>query len=158
ATTLNNSIVANNVGGDCGGAATSAGFNLDSDGSCGLSGAGDIPSGLANLGPLQVNAPGHTTTHALLSGSQAIDAGNCSGGTITADQRGVARPQGPACDIGAFELEQTVVVYPFSGFFQPVDNTPTLNVVKAGSGIPVKFSLSGNLGLNILLAGYPQST
>ena len=49
------------------------------------------------------------------------------------------------------------VTYNFSGFFQPVDNLPTLNVVKAGSAIPVKFSLNGNQGLNIFEAGYPSS-
>jgi predicted extracellular nuclease len=47
--------------------------------------------------------------------------------------------------------------YDFTGFFQPVDNIPALNVVKAGSGIPVKFSLSGDQGLNIFFDGYPQS-
>jgi len=45
----------------------------------------------------------------------------------------------------------------FYGFFQPVDNLPTLNVVKAGSAIPVKFSLNGDQGLNIFAAGYPSS-
>jgi hypothetical protein len=49
------------------------------------------------------------------------------------------------------------VNYHFTGFFQPVDNIPTYNVVKAGSAVPVKFSLCGNLGLNILFANYPQS-
>jgi Domain of unknown function (DUF4082) len=48
--------------------------------------------------------------------------------------------------------------YNFSGFFQPVDNTPTLNVAKAGSAIPVKFSLGGDQGLNIFQTGYPQAT
>jgi hypothetical protein len=47
--------------------------------------------------------------------------------------------------------------YQFSGFFQPADNLPTLNVVKAGSAIPVKFSLGGDQGLNIFAAGYPVS-
>jgi hypothetical protein len=47
--------------------------------------------------------------------------------------------------------------YNFSGFFQPVDNPPTVNVVKAGRAIPVKFSLSGDKGLNIFAAGYPVS-
>jgi hypothetical protein len=52
----------------------------------------------------------------------------------------------------------TVTVrYNFSGFFQPVDNLPTINSVNAGQSIPVKFSLSGNKGLNIFAAGYPQS-
>jgi hypothetical protein len=46
--------------------------------------------------------------------------------------------------------------YNFSGFFQPVDNAPTLNVAKAGSAIPVKFSLGGDQGLDIFQPGYPK--
>ena len=42
--------------------------------------------------------------------------------------------------------------WPFTGFFSPVDNLPTVNVAKAGSTIPVKFSLGGNRGLGILAA------
>jgi hypothetical protein len=38
-----------------------------------------------------------------------------------------------------------------------VDNLPVFNSVKAGSSIPVKFSLNGFQGLNIFAAGYPQS-
>ncbi len=49
------------------------------------------------------------------------------------------------------------VSYNFLGFFQPIDNLPALNRVKAGSAIPVKFSLSGNQGLNIFQQGYPGS-
>jgi hypothetical protein len=48
--------------------------------------------------------------------------------------------------------------YNFAGFFQPIDNAPTLNVAKAGSAIPVKFSLGGDQGLNIFQPGYPQTT
>jgi hypothetical protein len=44
-----------------------------------------------------------------------------------------------------------------SGFFQPVDNLPTVNKVKAGSSIPVKFTLDGDYGLNIFAAGSPSS-
>jgi hypothetical protein len=47
--------------------------------------------------------------------------------------------------------------FPFTGFLQPVDNSPTLNVIKAGSAIPVKFSLGGDRGLSILAAGFPTS-
>ena len=45
----------------------------------------------------------------------------------------------------------------FNGFLQPVDNLPELNVAKAGSAIPVKFSLGGYKGLNIFAPGYPKS-
>ena len=70
------------------------------------------------LGPLADNG-GPTFTHALLPGSPAIDAipvADCTydddgnPGTpevpLATDQRGVGRPQGVACDVGAFELEQ----------------------------------------------------
>ena len=50
-----------------------------------------------------------------------------------------------------------VVSYGFSGFYRPVDNLPTVNVVKAGSAIPVKFSLGGDQGLAIFASGYPAS-
>jgi hypothetical protein len=52
---------------------------------------------------------GPTPTHSLQPASPAIDAANPnapgSGPTTCAqeDQRGVTRPQGPVCDIGAFE-------------------------------------------------------
>jgi hypothetical protein len=49
------------------------------------------------------------------------------------------------------------VLYNFIGFFQPVDNLPTINVAKAGSAIPVKWSLAGYRGMDIFAAGYPAS-
>ncbi len=50
----------------------------------------------------------------------------------------------------------TLLVSAFSGFFAPVDNAPTVNVVNAGKAIPVKFSLGGYRGLAIFAPGYPQ--
>jgi hypothetical protein len=49
-----------------------------------------------------------------------------------------------------------VVHWPFSGFFSPIDNLPTLNVIKPGQAVPVRFGLGGNRGLGIFAAGYPQ--
>jgi hypothetical protein len=49
------------------------------------------------------------------------------------------------------------VLYNFTGFFPPISNLPVVNVVNAGRGIPVKFSLSGNKGLNIFAANFPAS-
>ena len=51
---------------------------------------------------------------------------------------------------GSYTVDQ------FNGFFAPVNNMPVVNVAKAGSAVPVKFSLKFNLGLGILQAGYPQ--
>ncbi len=39
-----------------------------------------------------------TYSHGLLKESRAIDVGSCE---LRSDQRGVARPQGDGCDIGA---------------------------------------------------------
>jgi hypothetical protein len=45
----------------------------------------------------------------------------------------------------------------FSGFEQPVDDRPTVNKAKAGSAVPVKFSLGGDLGVSVFADGYPRS-
>ncbi len=55
------------------------------------------------LGPLADNG-GFTRTHALLPGSSAVDAGGVNSTCEDTDQRGVTRPQGTACDIGAYEV------------------------------------------------------
>ena len=95
-------------GGPPRGAIVSAGHNLDGDGTCNLTAAGDISAVDPLLGPLADNG-GPTETHELLPGSPAIDAiavADCvdlDGEPVVTDQRGVARPQGVACDIGAFE-------------------------------------------------------
>jgi Tol biopolymer transport system component len=52
---------------------------------------------------------------------------------------------------------QPIPIYNFSGFYQPVDNLPTLNKTKPGKSIPIRFSLGGDHGLNIFASGYPKS-
>ncbi len=47
--------------------------------------------------------------------------------------------------------------FPFAGFFSPLGPAGTLNVTKAGSSVPVKFSLGGNRGLDVLAAGSPST-
>ena len=47
--------------------------------------------------------------------------------------------------------------YNFVSFFPPVNNPPMVNVAKAGSAVPVKFSLDGYYDMDILEAGYPGS-
>jgi predicted outer membrane repeat protein len=111
------------------------------------------------LGPLAGNG-GATQTHALLAGSPGIDAGDpdFSDPALPYDQRGsgFARVSGGRIDIGAFEVQQAAG-FTFTGFFAPVENLPTVNVARAGSGIPVKFSLGGNQGLSIFASGSPGS-
>jgi hypothetical protein len=131
--TAKNTLLANNVtlsGEDTAncdlvsGTATSLGYNISDDNSCAslltapgdetnvTPGAGLDPKGLQNNG-------GPTQTFALLPGSPAVDhipVADCTdanGNPVKTDQRGIKRPQGPACDTGAFELVQTV---PFSNF------------------------------------------
>lgn len=91
-------------GANCSGASTSLGHNLSDDDSCAgwMIGSGDINGSSALLLPLQDNG-GPTLTHAPGEGSPAIDGGDDSGCPAT-DQRGATRPQGSACDIGAFEV------------------------------------------------------
>lgn len=48
--------------------------------------------------------------------------------------------------------------YRFSGFNQPIDNGGVWNTVKAGSAIPVRFSLAGDQGLDVIKAGFPTAT
>jgi hypothetical protein len=49
------------------------------------------------------------------------------------------------------------VVYDFQGFFAPLGNPPKLTDIKAGTVIPVVFSLGGDQGLGVLAVGSPQS-
>lgn len=82
----------------------SDGFNLSDDISCApyFTKAGDKNNTDPQLGPLADNG-GSSRTHLPLPDSPLIDGGQCIAG-ISADQRGVARPQGAACDIGAVEV------------------------------------------------------
>ena len=67
------------------------------------------------LGPLADNG-GPTKTHALLSGSPAVDAGmTFAPSVISTDQRGVARPQGVSFDIGAYEYGPEILTVTIIG-------------------------------------------
>lgn len=98
--TLTNSIVALN-GQDCSMPPFTATASLASDGSCSAAGVTTVTKAQLALGPLADNG-GPTETMALLSGSVAIDAGDTAS-CQAADQRGVPRPLGSGCDIGAYE-------------------------------------------------------
>jgi hypothetical protein len=54
-------------------------------------------------------------------------------------------------------IENCTLFWSFTGFFDPVENAPVLNDMKAGRAVPVKFSLGGDRGLAIFADGYPQA-
>jgi hypothetical protein len=108
ASSVGSSIIAANFGGNCSPTVTSAGHNVEDAASCGFTGAGDKSGVDAKLGPL-ANHGGLTSTQMPLAGSPAIDAGDPAT-CLTTDQRGVLRPQGAACDIGAVEVAPPAVV------------------------------------------------
>ncbi len=88
---------------------TSLGYNLDSGNTCGLIATGDITNTNPLLASSLADNGGSTQTLALLTGSPAIDkipgGVNDCGTAVNTDQRGVTRPQGESCDIGAYEAE-----------------------------------------------------
>jgi CSLREA domain-containing protein len=110
---LKNSILAGNTGNpgaNCSGTISSLGHNIIDDASCALAGVGDRNGRDPMLGPFTKNG-GPTETRAPLLGSVAIDAvplADCTDANavpIATDQRGVTRPQGAACDIGAVDVK-----------------------------------------------------
>jgi CSLREA domain-containing protein len=104
---IENSIVAYNTASNCTGIGLgSGGYNIEDGVSCNFTDVSDISSTDPLLGPLTNNG-GLTPTHALLTGSPAID--SASPDMCTAiDQRGVTRPQGSQCDRGAYEKDVLV--------------------------------------------------
>ncbi|MBC8078643.1 MAG: hypothetical protein H7Y32_21380, partial [Chloroflexales bacterium] len=109
---MSNTMIANNSGGDCATALPIRGFtNLTGDLSCRFSlTPGNQRNANPLLGPLALNGSANgTRTHALLAGSPALERGSNNMCT-SRDQRGVSRPSGAQCDIGAFERELLVVL------------------------------------------------
>jgi len=109
--TLTNTLVAyNGTLGNCAGSAPihSAGHNLASDSTCSFTATGDLTDMNPLLGPLEDKGGvtfaygGAAPSYALLPSSPAINAGT-NAGCPAVDQRGMARPHGALCDIGAFE-------------------------------------------------------
>jgi hypothetical protein len=98
---------------------------------------GDSLSGVATYATLSTSGGPVGSVTAICSGA-ADNAGNSNSASVTYS-----------------------VDYNWSGFFQPVNN-PTdpapCNTVKAGSAIPVKFTLHGYQGMNILATGSPTWT
>jgi uncharacterized repeat protein (TIGR01451 family) len=129
--TLRNSIVADNTGGQIAGSGTitSNGKNVVEGGCSGCSGS-DL-TGDPSLAALADNG-GDSYTHALLSGSLALDAGSNTDALAT-DQRGRSRPQGATADIGAYE----------SGTDLSMTKTVSDSTPSEGSAISYTVTVSG---------------
>jgi len=143
-TILNASSLSNDSG-----TITSLGYNLSSDNGGGfLTATGDQSNTTPLLGPLQDNG-GPTFTHALLTGSPAIDAGdpnfdpNAFNPPMLYDQRGSGhdRVANSRIDIGAFEI----VIPSYAGQVQPPINTDGSSNFNVRRGVvPVRFNLTLN--------------
>ncbi len=147
---LLDSIVADNPSGSdfyaSFGAITDGGDNISSDISFPFSAPGSMNNTDPELGVLG-NYGGPTQTIPLLMGSPAIDAGG-AGGCPATDQRGVPRPFGGACDIGAFEY-----VPSFSIQGQVQSYAPTGTITVSAGDFSTEANSQGNYVLNNLAAG-----
>jgi hypothetical protein len=118
---LRNTILAQNAtasGGDCplrgpSAATASSGHNLLGD-VTGCAGLTPVPSDLIGVNPQFATYGDHggpVPSLSILATSPAVDGGDptgcvdAAGNPLTTDQRGMPRPAGPRCDIGAFELQ-----------------------------------------------------
>lgn len=135
--------------------AVSEGFNISDDASCAgfFTQTGDrnstapglSPSGLANNG-------GTTETVALAAGSPAInaipviDCTDTNGNAVTTDQRGVRRPQGGACDIGAFEYFHSLFPIPAVNTNHLISQVQSLDL-PPGDQLALVIPLEGALDL-----------
>ena len=147
---IDSSIVANGVSGaNCDGTPINdMGYNLDTGSSCGFStGNHSINNTQPQLGALASNG-GPTQTMALPLQSPAVDVvpSTFNGCTSGKDQRGVTRPQGARCDIGAYEVVQS------SGDTQPpsVPANLTAPSVKSNS-VSLQWNASTD---NVGVTGY----
>jgi HYR domain len=116
---------------------------------------------------ITVSLPLHTSATSMAVNFAVTATDNCPGVTVASTPA-----SGSIFSVGTTTVTSTAtdssgntatcsftvtVLYDFTGFFQPINNPPSVNVVNAGRSIPIKFSLSGNKGLNIFAANSPAS-
>ncbi len=155
--TIQNSVIANGGLSNCSGTLGSNGYNLSSDNTCSfLDQATDLEGVEAQLGGLQYSAIGYDTyTSMPLRGSPLVNRIPVAMCGLAGDQRGVSRPQGNDCDVGAHEvvpadLSLAATASPAS---LPAGTplTVTLNVTNTGptiaTGVVVTSALPAGVGL-----------
>ncbi|HEY3629721.1 MAG TPA: DUF11 domain-containing protein [Jatrophihabitantaceae bacterium] len=158
--TIVNSIISTPSGDNCEQALTSLGHNIDNGNSCGLGAAGDLTGTDPKVGQLADNG-GPTFTELPALDSPALNAGLASKCPAT-DQRGIARPQDGACDIGAVErtfaadLGVTATVAP-AVVKRGGQITYTVKVTNAGPDVATGVQLTGVLPPGATLASTPPA-
>lgn len=114
----------------------------------------------AQLGAAQLNATVRGVGGSILSGTAAYTPP--AGTTVTAGPVTLSvqfTPDSPNyTGAGKSVTIQVLSGFTFSGFFAPVRNMPMVNVATAGSAIPMKFTVGGYAGLQILSAGSPPTS
>ena len=112
----------------------------------------------------QVSDPGGNddVTCTIDWGDGTVDTTGCTGSHsyAVADAYNIevtARDSDGGVDHTSITVHVKAPAWQFEGFFAPVDNAPIVNVVKAGSTVPVKFGLGGNRGMDIFAPGFPAS-
>ncbi len=141
---LRGTILSGNPPVGCGGDGPrlSGGGNLDSGTSCG-SGSSDLLGTEPVLGPLRFTG-GPTRTRLPVTFSPAVNA--LAGCIVSTDQRGVARPVGGRCDIGAVEASPAPLCRAVGA---SIVGTPGNDVLR---GTPAADVIAG-LGGNDVIAG-----
>ena len=141
------------------GAISSLNFNVASGSTtqCNFTASGDLSTtGPLGLGALSNNG-GPTQTIPIDASSPALNRVTVSCPPPASDQRGVTRPQGPACDSGAFELEYRTLTVALAG-------TGTGSVTGTGIACPgdctesypddTMVTLTATQGANSTFAGW----
>jgi hypothetical protein len=101
---------------------------------------------------------GLATCTGSLPDGQAIDTAEVGAHTFTVDATDVAG------NASQRSVSYSVATEPdpdpgfaFDGFLRPLVNPPSVNVVRAGALVPVRFSLGGDQGDDVLADGFPRS-
>ena len=89
---------------------------------------------------------------------QAVTVSGLAAGTHNVTTTATSGVEVPWPDFApVIDLSDCRTPFDWTGLFPPIDNSPTGNVVKAGSAVPVKFSLNGDQGLDIFAVGFPAA-
>jgi hypothetical protein len=132
-------------------AVLSKGFKIDATPpvvTCPAAGPFLLHSGDQAVGPAGVDA----------SVSGLDEAASTLSGIVATEAIGPKSLTFTAFDLAGNSAQKTCtynVIYDFGGYYPPVAPVPAINPAAAGSAIPMKFSLAGDQGLDILAAGYP---